>query len=45
VFAFWRYWNTCFTLRRDLIDSLIDWLQATVGPVFRRLNPWAGKPA
>jgi lipopolysaccharide export system permease protein len=45
VFAFWRYWNTCFTLRRDLIDSLIDWLQASTGPVFRRLNPWARKPA
>ncbi len=45
AFAFWRYWNTCFTLRRDLIDGFIDWLQATVGPLLRRLNPWAGKPA
>lgn len=45
AFAFWRFWNACFTLRRDLIDGLIDWLQATFGPVLRRLNPWAGKPA
>lgn len=45
VFSFWRYWNTCFTLRRDVIDGVIDWLQARVGPAIRKLNPWAEKAA
>ncbi|MFO1090507.1 MAG: LptF/LptG family permease [Hyphomicrobiales bacterium] len=46
VFALWRYWHTCFTLKTDLLDKAIEWLQFNVTPKLRRLLFWrTEKPA
>jgi lipopolysaccharide export system permease protein len=46
LFAGWRYYNACFTIKRDALDRISEWLgdgiDAVRGGILRRLG-WEGR--
>ena len=41
IFAVWRFWNVCFTVRIDRFDPLFDWMATVSQRIKQRLFPQA----